>query len=173
VSGIHKDLLAELYAANRQRLYLFVFALCRNAAVSEDIVQETFARAVLSLPDGHPNFVAWLYTVGKNLCLTELRRQSRILPLDGDGAENTLHSPAPPPQYAAESSEEAAALYAAILLLPDKMRAVITLHYFCGIAFEQIAEILGITAGNVRVLASRARNRLREILTNGDFDNEH
>jgi RNA polymerase sigma-70 factor (ECF subfamily) len=166
---MHKDLLAELYARYSRQLYLFIYALCRSKSEAEDIMQETFARAVLSLPDEHPNFAAWLYTVGKNLCLSEMKRQRRVSPLEESISPQALFSDsAKSPENAAEFNEEVAALYAALLRLPDKMRAVITLHYFCGLPMNQIAQVVDTSPGNVRVLAVRGRQTLKKLLTEGD-----
>ena len=169
VIHIENDLLAELYCKYQRQLYLFIYALCRNRDITDDIVQETFSRAILSLPDHHPNFIAWLYTVGKNLCFSQMKKQRRTLSLEEPCIPvKFLFRARESPEETVVSNEEVARLYAAILELPDKMRAVITLHYFCGRSMNQVAGILSLTPENVRVLASRGRQSLRKMLSEGD-----
>ncbi len=74
---MNKELLAELYLRYAREVYLYVYSLCRSRAAAEDLTQETFVRALVSLNDAHPNFRAWLYLTAKNLCLNEVKREKR------------------------------------------------------------------------------------------------
>ena len=62
-----EKLLRELYKKYYKELYLYLYSLCKNRELSEDILQETFLKAILSLKDNHTNMRAWLYTVARNL----------------------------------------------------------------------------------------------------------
>ena len=56
-----RRLLEQLYRAYYRELYLYIFSFCKNPALAEDLLQETFLKAILSLPDSHTNMRAWLY----------------------------------------------------------------------------------------------------------------
>ena len=53
-----KGLLQELYQRYERELYLYLFSLCGNRSLAEDLLQETFLKALLSLSDAHTNMRA-------------------------------------------------------------------------------------------------------------------
>ena len=67
------QLLETLYQNYARELLLYLYSLCRNQAMAEDLLQEVFLKALLSLQDTHPNFRAWLYLVAKNLYLNQVK----------------------------------------------------------------------------------------------------
>lgn len=60
------DTLQECYRRYQRELYLYLRALCASAPLAEDLLQETFLRALLALPEAHTNIRAWLYRVARN-----------------------------------------------------------------------------------------------------------
>ena len=54
------ELFMKLYGAYQKELYLYLYSLCRNRHQAEDLLHETFLKALLALPDGHTNMRAWL-----------------------------------------------------------------------------------------------------------------
>lgn len=60
---MEKDILKQLYQKYRKEIYLYLYSLCKNSSLAEDLLQETFLKALLSLPDDHTNMRAWLYLV--------------------------------------------------------------------------------------------------------------
>ena len=62
-----KKILEETYQKFQKELYLYLFSLCQNRQLTEDLLQETFLKALLSLSDSHGNIRAWLYAVARNL----------------------------------------------------------------------------------------------------------
>ena len=67
-------LLAELYEKYREEILLYVYSLCHSMEAAEDITQEVFVKAILSLSDHHENFRAWLYMVARNLTYNYSRK---------------------------------------------------------------------------------------------------
>lgn len=64
---MNRKLLEYVYKKYGRELYIYLYSLCKEQTLAEELVQETFAKAILSLSDEHPNFRAWLYKVEKNL----------------------------------------------------------------------------------------------------------
>jgi RNA polymerase sigma-70 factor (ECF subfamily) len=159
-----RDLIAQIYAKYHRQLFLYIYAICGNYAMTEDIVQETFTKAILSLDDSHDNFIAWLYMVGRNLCFNEMKRRGRIS-LPGEIPETASDT-----DILAEfiGAEENGRLYNAMLQLPVRARQIIVMQYFSGLPHSRIAQVLGITTGNVKVIAHRAKRELREKLEDRD-----
>ena len=74
---MEKHLLYKLYSTYYTELFLYLYSLCHDHELAEDMAQEAFLKAILSLPDDHSNVRAWLYMVGRNLLLNALARQNR------------------------------------------------------------------------------------------------
>ena len=78
---MEKDILKQLYQKYRKEIYLYLYSLCKNSSLAEDLLQETFLKALLSLPDDHTNMRAWLYLVARNLFFNYYRREKEKVPL--------------------------------------------------------------------------------------------
>ena len=71
------ELFMKLYGAYQKELYLYLYSLCRNRHQAEDLLHETFLKALLALPDGHTNMRAWLYMVARNLFYNQQKKKSK------------------------------------------------------------------------------------------------
>jgi RNA polymerase sigma-70 factor (ECF subfamily) len=134
--------------------------LCANPSDVDDIVQESFLRAFISLdrlraPD---RFGSWLTGVMVNVC-RNLRRCDRLT-LIPDWPE-PLHPAATGGLPSAEDLDRAEALHAAVAALPAGQRRAIALHYYADLPPGQIAE----QPGAARASLHKARLRLRAYIT--------
>lgn len=145
----------------KEGLYRHCFKFVRDEAAAEDLAQEAFIKAYISLADFDRvhAFSTWLYKIATNLALTELRRKR---PVSMDEATLDLFaSDLPAGERAAFHSE----LHRAIETLPDKHKTVVKLHYFKGKKYEQIAQQMHTTTGSVKGWMSRAKEQLKEMLS--------
>ena len=69
-----KILLKTIYEKYGREVFLYILYLCGDVATAEDITQETFVKALLSLGDAHTNPKAWLYMVARNLTFNHRRK---------------------------------------------------------------------------------------------------
>ena len=69
-----KALLKELYQRYGAEIFRYLHAMCRDRLLAEDIMQDAFCRALISLPTSHVNARAWLYMVGRNLLINEMKK---------------------------------------------------------------------------------------------------
>ena len=169
---MENQLLYELYRTYADEIALYLYSLCKDRSVAEDLLQEVFLKAMLSLPSDHTNFRAWLYRVARNLCYNEMRNRKREVPAESVDVESTrceaqrgigCGTPQTPLEQLLER-EKMNLLYEAILELPPVPSSVIVMQYFGELSQKEIAEVLGISPGNVRVIACRAREQLRRSL---------
>jgi RNA polymerase sigma-70 factor (ECF subfamily) len=131
--------------------------LVQNRATAEELVQEAFARVWASpnTPSAEPDFRRWLYRAITNLARDYRRRrlvEARILfwnPPTIDPIDEVIHR--------AEDRD----LLRAVLALPFKDRQAIYLHYFDGLTFAEIGEVVGASEIAARVRVHRALQRLR------------
>lgn len=163
-----QTLLQQLYEAYHKEIYLYLCSLCRNVDLAEDLTQETFMKALLSLPDGHTNMRAWLYIVARNLYFNYARKERRKVPLE------TLENEADPrliPQLEwVIEDEKRQLLYEAVNHLSREKREVLLLQYFGGLSQKEIAAVLRLTPENVRVLGYRGKKELRVYLEENGYD---
>lgn len=137
----------------------------RDAAAAQDLVQKTFLRLHGARNDFRPGreLHPWLLTIAMNLIRDEWRSRKRkpTAPLDQE-----------PPCESENDAElikqqRLQALRSALSQLSDTDRLIIELHWFQERPFPEIATILGISDGAVRVRAHRANAKLRLTLTQG------
>src|SRR5262245_55786495 len=157
-------------------LYGFAMTLARDRIDAEDLVQETYLRAVRAFGGLYTdsNLKGWLFTIMRNVWLNQLRH-SRTGPLfvelDGEGPERASASgPEGDPYAALVSKLTRDEVRAAIESLPVHYREVVVLRDLEGFSYQEIANILGCPAGTVMSRLGRAREKLRSVLEqwNGD-----
>ncbi len=144
-------------------LYRFALSLSRDAGVAEDLVQETYVRALQAArrpgPEDEPR--SWLFTILHNVWRNETRRR-RPEALEDNVL---LFEPAAPrgrgPEELLEQTQLEERLRAAVEALPLAFRDVLLLRCVEGFSYRQIAGIVGCPAGTVMSRLSRARALLR------------
>lgn len=150
-----------MYEVYYRELYLYVYTICGNKNMTEDVLQETFLKALLALKDSHTNMRAWLYLTARNFCYNLLKREKRLVYGEETGrtdeeAEDLLEQ--------ILKKEQSRRLQSALDKLSKPQREVLMLQYFGGFRQREIAAMLQITPANVRVLAHRAKKELKSIL---------
>ena len=149
-----QDLVAHI-----PRLRRYARALTRDANLADDLVQDTLERALLKLDLWRPasDLRAWLFTLMHNIHVNRVRSRR-------------------PPGVALEEAFDVAAsdgpmdamavldLHAALMRLPEELRAVVLLVGLEQFAYAEAAGILGLPVGTVMSRLSRGRERLRQIL---------
>ncbi len=152
-------------------LYGYATALTRDRMAAEDLVQETYLRAVRAfgrlLPDS--NLKGWLFAIMRNVWLNQQRHDRTgpaFIELDAEDDERWrfLESGLASPLAELEKSETRVRVRAAIESLPPVFREVVILRDIEGFSYQQIATILQCPAGTVMSRLGRARDRLRLLL---------
>ncbi len=140
----------------------------RDAAVVEELVQEVFVEAYLSLGKfkGRAPLLHWLRKIATRTGYRYWRKRTR----EQDRREalvrraDELLPPADP-----SPSEAAEYLHTLLAQLPAEDRLVLTLHYFEALDTREIAERMGWTRSLVKVRAYRARKKLRTLLEEAGY----
>lgn len=150
---------AQLVADYHAALYRYAYRLSGSAADAEDLTQQVFLIAQQKLDQVREAGCVrgWLFTVLRN-CYLKSRRKTIGLPL----AELDVSAlPAEPPAEAIDSE----ALQNALASLSDEFRMVVLMFYFEYRSYREIAEQLEIPVGTVMSRLARAKQYLRERLT--------
>lgn len=171
--------LADVFREHERALFLLCYRMTGSVADAQDLVQETFARALERPPaDTARPWKPWLVRVAVNLARDELRRRRRRAytgpwlpaPLETSGWTGELPVPASrePVSYEPPSTEQryellesvSLAFLAALEALRPTQRAVLLLQDVLDYSARETAEALGIGEANVRTTLHRARRAM-------------
>lgn len=139
-------------------VYNAAFRLLGNADDAADVTQTTFLKAFENIQrfDTRQKFFSWLYRIGINESLDQLKRSQRFEPM----VENAV-SPGERPQASAARAEDSIRLQQALMELNQDCRTVLVLRYFTECSYRQISEILGIPDKTVKSRLYEGRQKLR------------
>lgn len=164
------DAWARLYQDHFDRVFRYIAYLTGDTQAAEDFVQETFARAYVSLSgfEGRAPLTGWLRGIAINIVRRHWRSRSR-----GDRAMDRLELMSRDRAVGADADPEGAhlrqrraeVLLAVLESLPAPLREAYVLCDLQDMPAQQAAAELGVSPGNVRVRAARARARIRSELT--------
>ncbi len=138
----------------------FLVALCcGDAALADDIAQDTFVKAYLACDSFREDskFTAWLYRIAYNTFLSSRRATKPFETLSENEKVYTTTE--------ADSQFEYQALYNALSQLSERERSVILLHYMQGYSIKEIAELTESSTDAVKQQLSRGRQHLRTLIT--------
>lgn len=159
-----KDFNNKVYPL-RDKIFRFAKRMLEQTEEAEDMVQEVFIRLWKNREklDEYRSLEALAMITTKNLCLDKIK--VRKFPVESWNDQRqfieTIPSETPP-----DHSDLIFGIKAAMNSLPEQVRLIVHLRDIEGYEFDQIAEILGMKENAVRVSLSRARKRIREIMTN-------
>ncbi|HDY65458.1 MAG TPA: sigma-70 family RNA polymerase sigma factor [Phycisphaerae bacterium] len=162
---------AILVRRYQKELYGFLRRFTGDAALAEDLFQETFLQVHLSagMFDMTRSFRPWLYTIAVNKARDALRKRGRhlTLPLDaviagkGEGQRtyaDLIPSKIPTPEESFVNLETRQTVQAMVEQMPENLRDVLILSYFQELPYKEIAEILSVPIGTVK---SRMHNAVK------------
>ncbi|UWZ83192.1 sigma-70 family RNA polymerase sigma factor [Occallatibacter riparius] len=167
------EAIEEAIGLLQNTVFSFSMKMCGHRQDAEDTAQEVLFRSLKhlsKLEDAHA-LAAWLYTVTKNRCHRmrrgPLQRNETKLSLDelipdDDELRRLLLAAESGPEHDAIRAEQRQLLHQAVLRLPVPLRMVLVLHDMEELESEQIAQILDVQVGTVRVRLHRARLAVRK-----------
>jgi RNA polymerase sigma-70 factor, ECF subfamily len=165
-----REALAVIFERHKEGVFNFALRMVNNRADAEDIISDAFGRVC----DGHNRFVpnarfkTWLYTIARNACIDKIRSRKKWGSMWFQKKDSEEHLPMDFPSHDESASEvlqrkEAAQhIHTAINQLPSDQREAIMLREFQELAYDEIAQILGCSLSNVKILIYRARVQLKD-----------
>ena len=159
-------------------VFSFSMTVCGHREDAEDTMQDVLLKAIpyLAKFDSPKALTTWLYTVAKNRCWMS-RRKSKFAPREHLSLEElmpdameldhlgAMTAAGPSPERSAIVSQDSKQLQQAILKVPPPYRLVLVLHDVEELSTEEIARILNLKEGNVRIRLHRARLFVRKELS--------
>lgn len=131
--------------------------------VAEDLTGDVFLRVIRNLARQNGSFAAWLYKIAANVVNDHIRKLKTHpeVAMDENKPQSEIPASGSSP---AQSVGKKLDLEAALGLLTDDQRQLVTLKFVQGLSNEEVAEVLDRTPGAVRVLQFRALSALRRLL---------
>jgi RNA polymerase sigma-70 factor (ECF subfamily) len=168
----------ELVRRYERPVFSLVYRMVRDRELAEDLAQETFVKALNAIESYRPEFKfsSWIFKIANNAAIDHLRRRELdTLSLDGSPNAETAEAVeatalqvsdrTETPLEELEARELGGAIEVAIGRLRPEYRACILLRHVEGRPYEEIAEMLSLPLGTVKTYIHRARNELRQALS--------
>ena len=149
----------DVYEANSKRIYRLCYTYTGDSAAANDLLQETFLKVWQNLDKfrNQAMISTWIYRIAVNTCLTYLKSEKRqakdeLTPFISENEE----------EETSNQKEEVDLLYKCISRLEESERIIITM-VLDELPYPEIAEISGISEGNLRVKIHRIKQKLTEL----------
>ena len=157
------------------QLYNFARWLTQDTAEAEDLVQETYTKALrgFSSFQAGTNFRAWMYRILRNSFLSSRTGLKTMVPLDGEADETLLPVESTTPESILIGLASRETVQQALAELPVPSREILLLCEVEEMSYQEIAETLAIPIGTVMSRLFRARRALRELLQKKNQGNQH
>ena len=158
--------IVRLYSEYKTDLYHYLLGLTHDATIADDLLSDTFLKAIISLPTfrGESSIKTWLFGIARNLWLQHLKKQKPTVSI------NELSSIASHGDFLQGVVLQELAARAEVLLAErdSRSRAVFKMR-MDGYSYRTIAENLNISESTARVIEFRTRKWLQAILAKEDF----
>lgn len=165
-----EDGLVEIIREYKDGLILYINSLVNDIYVAEELAEDTFVRIGIKKPkdSGKSSFKTWLYTIGRNIAIDYIRRNSkkREVPVD-ECKDLSIEEESLEVMYIRE--ERKIIVHKALHKLKTEYRQVLWLIYFEGFSNKETAMVMKKSVHSVETLVYRARLALKEVLQKEGF----
>ena len=156
----HKHILfQQVFQDNSKKIYHLCYGYTGDSDAANDLMQETFIKVWQHLDSfrNQSQLSTWIYRIAVNTCLSYLRTAKRRATDELNDHIIANHTEEP-----SDKQEQVALLYKSIAQLEENERILITM-VLDEVPYPEIAEILGISEGNLRVRIHRIKTKLTAI----------
>ncbi|WP_339335614.1 MULTISPECIES: RNA polymerase sigma factor [unclassified Croceitalea] len=151
------DLLKVLFDRHHVHIFNFLYKMCGDKMLSEDLTQDVFYK-VIKYRSSYKNgkFLSWIFTIARNSLKTHFRKNKE----EHSDLETVAYRLA---DDAKENDEDYSQLQRALAKLESSDREVLIMHRFHEIKYNELAEIMDSTPGAIKTKVSRALKKLKAI----------
>ena len=148
---------------NQNGLYAVCYQMLKNSLEAEEVVQDSFVKLWQAKENGAKQSKAWLYQVARNHCLDILRRRQHEIKYQQHSLLEAKVTKSAYDELA--NTELSKQISTAIEELKEPYKSLIVLRELSQLSYQQLADVLNLSITQVKVYLSRARNMLKEKLT--------
>lgn len=152
--------ITKLITIHKALVFTIVLRMTNDYDASQDLTQETFIKVFMNIRKvkSAEHFRPWMCTIARNLVRDYFRKVKRHSTISFDNIKD-LHG-----QSNIELTRRRMIIQNALAQLTEKDRMLLTLAYYQGMSFDEVAQVMKMTASNVKISMHRARRRLRKHL---------
>ena len=165
----------QLLKRHKARLFNFILSMVKDSDLADDIFQETFVKAIVTIRQGRYNyqgkFIAWIYRIARNLIIDSYRQDKveNQLSTDDENGVNLLNRS----EFSEGTVEDTLIgmqieedLRALVTELPESQRQVVDMRFYQNLSFKEIAALTGVSIntalGRMRYAILNLRRMARE-----------
>jgi len=164
---------ALLLKRHKAKVYTTIYLIVKDQYIAEDLLQETFIKAIKKLKSGDYNeegkFLPWIVRIAHNLAIDYFRREKRyptIIMEDGSNIFNSLDFSEDSTESLQIKDETHAILRKLIQTLPEPQREVLLMRHYGEMSFQEIADATGVSIntalGRMRYALINLRKKLEK-----------
>ncbi len=164
------DLYGVIYDRYANKVYRKCMSFVKNEEQAQDMVQEIFLKVFYQLTKfkGNSRFSTWLYAITYNYCVEQYRKQSRYKTVELDPKKEAIPEEEEEKELLQTRSDH---LKQALDKIPPEDRMILLMKYQDDISIKEIMEYLVISESAVKMRLSRARKRVKAIITEMESEN--
>jgi RNA polymerase sigma factor (sigma-70 family) len=163
----------QLLNRHKSKIYTTIYLIVRDQYIAEDLLQETFIKAIKKLRSGSYNeegkFAPWIVRIAHNLAIDYFRREKRyptIVMEDGSNIFNSIEFSENSMESVRIKDETHETLKKMIEALPDAQKEVLIMRHYSDMSFQEIAESTGVSIntalGRMRYALINLRKKLEK-----------
>ncbi len=147
----------DIYYQTKNIVYYSIFIILKDYQLSEDIMQDTYLKALDKIHTYKPraHFKSWIVTIAKNLAINEFNRRKREMLIDISEQEYILGS-------CASTAENEVLISQIFTVLSDIEKEVVLLHVVGDLKHREIAKLLNKPLGTITWTYNKAIKKLKE-----------
>jgi RNA polymerase sigma-70 factor (ECF subfamily) len=157
----------QVYKEHSRLIYRYLYSLCKNEHLAEELTQETFYRAINSVDrfDGSCKVSTWMCSIAKHIWLKHIEKQSKNknIPLTEELAE-VLPDKSQQLAEKLDNQENRLMIFKAIKQLQNPAREIVYLRLLGELSFADIGKLLDMSENTARVTFFRAKTKLAKII---------
>lgn len=163
----------QLVERHKQKVFTTAYLIVKDQAIAEDLLQETFIKAVKTIQSGRYNeegkFLPWITRIAHNMAIDHFRKAKRyptVVMEDGSNVFNTLDFAEDSFEAQQIKQETYSKLRELIQTLPEAQREVLMMRHYMQMSFQEIAETTGVSIntalGRMRYALINLRKRMNQ-----------
>lgn len=164
-----RKLLEELFVVYYRDVYRYLYSLCHDASLSEELAAEVFVEVVKSIAlfRGEADIRTWVFSIAHHRWLRYLRKREHTVSLEELTGE--LLAPGKPLEERYYEKKAAERIYELLNGEPERTRTIVLMRVE-GYSFREIGVKLGISENSARVIEFRAKSKIRQTLKKEGYD---
>ncbi len=172
----NEDAFGVLVEKYKQRIYTTIYLVVKTEEVAQDLMQDTFIKAIKTLRSGRYNeegkFLPWILRIAHNLAIDCFRRERRypnVVFEDGSHVFNTLNFSEDSVETLQIKRESHEQLRSLIKCLPEQQREVLVMRHYEDMSFQEIADATGVSINTALGRMRYALINLRKMMSKNKY----